>query len=441
MRTDPRRALRALLLVGALAPTVGRAQARVPAADAPDVVVSPDGPVRTIAAGIRRARPGARVVVLAGTYREPTIIVDRPVIIEGRGWPTVDGENARELLRVQADDVTVQGLRFTRVGTSMVEDRAAVRVVEARRCRIVGNRFDDTFFGVYLARVEGCRIAGNVFAGRHAGASESTTGNAVHLWSARDVEIVGNRIAGHRDGIYFEFVRHGHVADNVSEGNLRYGLHFMYSDSSRYERNVFRRNGSGVAVMYTNVVAMTDNQFVDNVGGASYGLLLKEIGDPVLRGNIFARNTVGLMADGATRLVLERNVIRDNGWGLRLLANVQASHVRGNDFVGNTFDVTSNGRSGEDADLAGNYFDEYRGYDLDRDGRGDVPHHPVRLFSLLVERWDAALVLQRSFFVGLLDAAERALPSLTPERLVDDAPAMRPVAGAGRRDLAAGGRH
>jgi nitrous oxidase accessory protein len=59
---------------------------------------------------------------------------------------------------------------------------------------------------------------------------------------------------------------------------------------------------------------------------------------------------------------------------------------------------------------------------------------------VLVERWDAALVLQRSFFVGLLDAAERVLPSLTPDRLVDAHPAMRPVADAARRHLAAGGR-
>ena len=441
MRTDRAwRTVATALSLALLAPAVAGAQGVASGAGLPEVVVSPHGPVRTIGEGVRLAAPGARVVVLAGTYREPTVVVDRPLTLEGRGWPTLDGEGARELLQVRADDVTVRGLRFTRVGVSMVEDRAAVRVTGARRCAVVGNRFDDTFFGVYLAKVDGCRIADNVFVGRGGAATESTSGNAVHLWSARDVDVVGNRIGGHRDGIYFEFVRHGRVVDNVSEGNLRYGLHFMYSDSSRYERNVFRDNGSGVAVMYTNVVEMTGNRFVDNRGAAAYGLLLKEIGDPVLRANLFARNTVGLLADGTTRLVLEDNVIRDNGWGLRVLANVQASRVRRNDFVGNSFDVTTNGRAGIDSELAGNYFDDYRGYDLDRDGSGDVPHRPVRLFSLLVERWEPALVLQRSFFVGLLDAAERVLPSLTPASLADARPAMHPVAAAGRPELAAGGR-
>jgi nitrous oxidase accessory protein len=434
MRTDRLAgALASLALLGAT-PALAPAQAR-----AREVVVSPMGPARTIAEGIDRVAPGGRVVVLAGTYREPTIVVRKPLTIEGRGWPTLDGEGARELVRVEADDVTVRGMRFTRVGASMTEDRAAIRVSEARRCVVAGNRFEETFFGVYLARVDGCRVAGNVFRGAGGASTEATSGNAVHLWSARDIDVVDNRIEGHRDGIYFEFVRQGRVAGNVSEGNLRYGLHFMYADSCRYERNVFRSNGSGVAVMYANVVEMTANDFADNRGGAAYGLLLKEIGDPVLRGNVFARNTVALMADGATRLVVEDNLFADNGWAVRLLANVQDARLARNDFVGNSFDVATNGRGSEGAALAGNYFDGYRGYDLDRDGHGDVPHRPVRLFAVLVERWDAALVLQRSAFVGALDAAERVLPSLTPARLADVRPSLRPVSRAGRRRIDEGG--
>jgi len=420
-------------LVAALAALLVAAPLGAQAAgDAATIVVSPTGAVRSVAEAIRLAPAGGRVLVKPGTYREPTVVVDKPLTLEGRGWPTLDGEGKRELVVVRADGVTIRGFRFTGTGVAMTEDRAAVRVVKAGGCAIVGNRFDGTFFGVYLAEVEGCRVQGNDFAGPGGDASESTSGNAVHLWSARDVDIVGNRIAGHRDGIYFEFVRHGRVAANVSEGNIRYGLHFMYSDSCRYESNTFRRNGSGVAVMYANVVAMSNNAFADNRGAAAYGLLLKEIGDPVLRGNRFERNTVGLMADGVTRLVAEDNVFAGNGWALRLMANVQDARIERNDFAGNSFDVATNGRSGDGAALAGNHWGEYRGYDLDRDGLGDVPHRPVRLLSLLVERYESALVLQRSFFVGLLDAAERVIPALTPASLADAAPAMRPVARPGR---------
>jgi nitrous oxidase accessory protein len=398
------------------------------------IVVSPRGPVRTIAEGVRRAAPGGRVVVTAGVYREPTVVIDKPLTLEGRSLPTLDGEGARELLRVTADDVTVRGLRFANVGRSYTEDRAAVRVVKAARCVIADNRFDDAFYGVYLADVDGCRVERNRLAGR--ATSEAASGNGIHLWSSRGVVIADNAIAGHRDGIYFEFVRDSRVERNTSEGNLRYGLHFMYSDSCRYVGNAFRRNGSGVAVMYTKAVEMRGNRFEDNWGAAAYGLLLKEIGDPVLVGNVFARNTVGLMADGVTRLVAERNAFRENGWAVRLQANAQDARFVSNDFAGNTFDVATNGRDAA-ATFAGNWFDGYRGYDLDRDGRGDVPHRPVRLFSLLVASYEPSVALLRSFFVDLLDGAERVVPALTPESVVDAHPSMRPNV---RRDTRPGAR-
>ncbi|WP_158508897.1 nitrous oxide reductase family maturation protein NosD [Gemmatirosa kalamazoonensis] len=415
MRTDRRPvAFGAALLLGAHA-----------ALAQPAVVVSPTGAVRTVTEALRVAPAGARIVIRAGTYREPTLHVTRAVTIVGEGLPTLDGENAREIMVVTARDVTVRGVRFARVGTAFTEDRAALRVRDTGGCTIADNRFDDTFFGVYLANVAGCRIERNVLSARKTG--ESASGNGIHLWSARDVVIADNQIRGHRDGIYFEFVRASTVERNVSERNLRYGLHFMYSDSCRYLDNTFRANGSGVAVMYTKQVVMRGNRFEDNRGGAAYGLLLKEIGDPVLEGNTFARNTVGLMADGTTRLLASRNVFASNGWGVRLMSNVQDSRFDANDFSANTFDVATSGRDATAA-FAGNWFDAYRGYDLDRDGRGDVPHRPVRLFSLLVARYEPSMVLLRSFFVDLLDVAERGIPSLTPDAVVDAHPAMRPVA-------------
>lgn len=108
------------------------------------------------------------------------------------------------------------------------------------------------------------------------------------------------------------------------------------------------------------------------------------------------------------------------------MANGDGGRFTANDFSNNTFDVATNGSTG-DTRFAGNWFDAYRGYDLDRDGVGDVPHRPVSLFSVIAERNPPATILMRSAFIGLLEAAERVLPSLTPATLVDAAPAMRPT--------------
>ena len=386
--------------------------------------MSPAGPVRTVGQALAIARPGGRVIVRAGVYREPTIVVSRAVTIVGEPGAVLDGENARQIMTVEADDVTIRGLELRGVGTSHVEDRAAIKVQDATNCVIEDNRFEDTFFGIYLARVDRCRIARNRLRARKG--KESSSGNGIHLWTSNHVTIEGNEIIGHRDGIYLEFVHESDVRDNVSAGNLRYGMHFMYSDDCRYVGNTFRKNGSGVAVMYTKRVVMTDNRFEDNWGSASYGLLLKEILEPELTGNRFSRNSVGLLIDGVTRLRAERNRFVENGWAVKLLASAQDGRFTHNEFLGNSFDVATNSRE-TTTSFAGNYWDDYEGYDLDRDGTGDVPHRPVRLFSLLVAENEPMLITLRSPFVKLLDLAERVLPSLTPETLVDASPSMRKV--------------
>lgn len=384
------------------------------------VDVSPDGEVRTLARAIEVARDGARITVHPGTYHERRIIVSKRVEIVGIDHPTIDGDG-EEILLVRADDVTVRGLRLAHVATSFVRDAAALTVSDAKGCVIDDNRIDDAFFGIYLAGVTGCRVTRNVLTASKG--SEAVSGNGIHLWTSRDITVANNRITGHRDGMYFEFVHQSRVADNVSEANLRYGMHFMYSDDCRYERNTFRHNGSGVAVMYTRRVEMLDNTFDDNWGAASYGLLLKEISDSRLERNRFSHNTTGLLADGANRLVAEGNDFVDNGWAVKLDASTLDARFSGNNFVANTFDVATNSREHTSSFVA-NYWDDYRGYDLDADGTGDVPFHPVRLFSLVTAQHTVSIALLRSAFVSLLDAAERALPSLTPETLVDAKPRM-----------------
>jgi nitrous oxidase accessory protein len=371
---------------------------------------------------IKAAKPGDTIRVKAGVYREPMIVIDRPITLLGDPGAILDGGAATSIISIEADSVVIRGLTFRNVAPSHIEDRAAIRVGSVSGCIIENNVISDAFFGIYLAGTEGCRIAGNVITATRA--SEDSSGNGIHLWTARNITVADNQVEGHRDGIYLEFVHESTVSGNQSTRNLRYGLHFMYSDDCSYTENAFAENGAGVAVMYTKRVKMTANRFEASWGGAAYGLLLKEVYDAELVGNRFTRNTAGLVADGATRLSARGNVFERNGWGLRLLASTQDAGFSDNVFSGNTFDVATNSRQST-ATFTGNFWDEYRGYDLDRDGRGDVPHHPVRLFSLIVSANEPSLVLMRSPIQAVLDAAERVFPTLTPGALADAAPRMR----------------
>ncbi len=418
-----------LPLLGVLGLGTGTAAGLTPdtgAAHPAHIIVAPAGEVRSLAAAVGRAHPGDTILVLPGRYRTPPTVIDRPLAIVGRPGAVLESDAGHPILIVRADDVLVAGLTLRGVGVSFVEDRAAVRTDSVRGCRIEGNRIENSFFGIDLARTARCVVSGNVIVGPHA-SSETLSGNGIHLWYAREIELVGNHVSGQRDGIYLEFVAHSRLSRNVSEGNLRYGLHFMFSDSCTYRDNLFRRNSAGVAVMYTRHVVMEGNRFEENRGSAAYGLLLKEIDDSRIRGNIVADNTVGIYAEGSDRLRVEGNRFLRNGWAVRVMADCADGLFRGNDFIGNTFDVATNSENNPNR-FVGNYWDRYRGYDLRRDGAGDVPFHPVRLFSLIMERSPVATVLLNSLFVSVLDEAEEAFPTLTPAALVDSLPRMHPVA-------------
>ncbi len=400
------------------------AQASVPAAAAAsELVVGRGAAYATLTAALADAKPGSRIVLRSGSYREPLVVVrTADISIVGEDWPTLDGEGSHEILQIRADGVRIAGLRFVNTGVAHMEDRAALRVVETARCEISGNRFEHTLFAIYLQRASDCTLRDNEIVG--AGVGESSNGNGIHLWHSRDIRVLNNRIRGQRDGIYFEFTRAAVAEDNVSEGNARYGLHFMFSDSCRYARNAFVRNGAGVAVMYSRGVTMEQNDFREATGSAAYALLLKEITDGALIGNRFVGSSTGLYLEGASRLEIRGNEFRANGWAVRLMADALDNRFTGNRFIGNAFDVATNSRTLRST-FDGNWWDAYRGYDLDRDGRGDVPFRPVRLFALVVEKHPEALVMLRSPVTLVLDAAERVFPVLTPP-LADAAPLMRP---------------
>jgi nitrous oxidase accessory protein len=177
--------------------------------------------------------------------------------------------------------------------------------------------------------------------------------------------------------------------------------------------------------MFSKHIEMRQNQFLDNWGGASYGLLLKEISDGSIENNEFSRNTVGIYAEGANRLSIKSNLFHNNGKAMDIKGNSLDNQIIKNDFVGNTFEVLTNSKSNLNH-FEGNYWSQYSGYDLDKDGIGDVPHRPVNLFAIVTDKIPAASMLLHSFLVNSLDAAERLFPQFIPEQLIDQKPKIKP---------------
>lgn len=357
-----------------------------------------------------------------GEVKEGTITISKSVVLIGEDGAIIDGGNEGDVVLIAANDVTIEGFIIRGSRISNLDDNAGIRARECRNTVIRNNFLDGCFFAIYLSGSRGSLVEHNKVVGHTL--RDDQMANGIHLWKCRDAIIRNNDVRNHRDGIYFEFVTDSKITNNTSVGHIRYGLHFMFSHRNDYVYNLFQNNGAGVAVMFSNHIKMVHNQFLANRGASSYGLLLKEINDGIITDNLFEDNTTGILVDGCNRITAERNEFRYNGWALRIFSNSLYSTFNDNAFLGNTFDLSTNG-SLEDNELHGNYWDRYSGYDLDRDRIGDTPYRPLGFFALLVERVPYAMIFSRSLFVSLLDRAERLVPTLTPEAMKDDGPLMR----------------
>lgn len=392
-------------------------------ATANTIVVQSGGKVSSIRSAIAQANAGDTIRVKAGTYREGNILITKPLVLIGEGKPVVDGEHKVEVFTVEAEHVTIEGFQITNSGVSSMKDLAGIGSLQGNFLVVRNNEFIATFFGVHISNAKHVIVEGNTF--RASLRADHETGNGIHLWQCANATIRNNTINGHRDGIYFEFVTNSLISGNTSEKNNRYGLHFMFSHDDEYRDNIFRNNGAGVAVMYTKNVTMVNNIFDRNWGPTAYGLLLKDIRDSHIIGNRFDRNTIAIYMEGSSRSEFKKNTFVGNGWAVKLQASCDDNTFSENNFTSNTFDLSTNGTMVLNK-IDRNYWDKYQGYDLNKDGVGDVPFRPVNMYAMVVERIPTAVLLWRSFLVFLLDRAEKVFPAVTPENLKDDYPSMKP---------------
>jgi nitrous oxidase accessory protein len=393
---------------------------------------------------IDAAAPGATVPIGPGEYRGD-LTIDRPLRLVGSGRPRLVGSGRGSVVLVRAADVTIEGFDIDgRGGGSLMRDSSGVHVA-GRRARLIDLRIERALFGIYLREADGtlverCRVRG--LPGKSAGEK----GSGIHLWNTRDFRLVGNDIAGVRDGLYVQSSPGGVIAGNVAR-DLRYGLHYMYSDDNIFEDNTFADGAAGAALMYSRRIAFRRNRLVHNRGFASAGLLLKACDDVLAEDNLIADNARGVFLEGSGGCVVRRNIVAGSDRALVLYDSCSRTRITGNAFVGNLTPLDLVGRR-TDTDFDGNYWSGNREVDLDGDGRTDRPYRLSDVFDHLRGNLLAADLMAQGTAAAALGAAEEAFPVLQPIAAVDgrplarppslpDVPAPEPAANASRRGAAA----
>jgi nitrous oxidase accessory protein len=209
--------------------------------------------------------------------------------------------------------------------------------------------------------------------------------------------------------------------------DVRYGLHYMYSDDNVFEDNLFERSAAGAALMYSARLTFRRNRFLHNRGFASVGLLMQGCDDVVAEDNLIADNARGVFLEGSSRDVFRRNVIATSDTAIVLYDSVRANRFEGNVFVGNLSPLVLVGRR-TDTVFTGNYWSDHDEPDLDGDGVRDRPYRLSNVFDHMRGNLTAADLFAQGLGARALGAAEHLFPVLEATSVVDDRPLARPPA-------------
>ena len=373
-------------------------------------------------ARVDRAAPGETVVVGPGTYAGD-LVLDRPVHLMGQGRPRLVGSGTGSVVRVRADGVILEGFDIDgRRGGDLGRDSSGVHVA-ARNVVVRDCRISEALFGIYLRQADGVRVENCRIRGIH-GKEPGEKGSGLHVWDTRGFTFQDNVIEDVRDGFYIQSSSGGMILRNAAR-DLRYGLHYMFSDDNTFEDNTFENGAAGTALMYSRRIVFRRNRFVRNRGFASVGLLFKACDDVLAEDNLIADNARGIFLEGSYRNVFRGNVVALSDAAIVLYDSCGENRFEGNSFVGNLTPLALVGRR-TDTVFDGNYWSDNGEPDLDGDGRSDRPFPLSSVFDHLRGNLTAADLFSRSVAARALGTAERSFPVLRAVEVFDHAPLARP---------------
>lgn len=380
------------------------------------------GHVSPLQRAVDSAPPGAVVEVPAGTY-DGDLFIDRPLRLVGRGRPLLRGSGTGSVVLVRADNVTLEGIDIDgRGGGDLGRDSSGIHVA-AHNATIRDCRITNALFGVYLLEAHGtaierCRIRGVP------GKDPGEKGSGIHLYNTERFQILSNEVVDARDAIYLQNSSKGVIRGNRAR-EMRYGLHYMFSDDNLFEDNVFENGAAGSAIMYSERIVFRRNQFIHNRGFASVGLLLQQCDDVLAESNLIADNARGIFIEGTQRVTFRGNVVAKSDAAIVAFDSSSASRFEGNSFVGNMTPLLLVGKR-LDAVFTGNYWSDHAEPDLDGDGRTERPYRLTSVFDHLRGNLTAADLYVDGLAGIALSLAETAFPILEPVRVVEAAPLAAP---------------
>jgi nitrous oxidase accessory protein len=366
------------------------------------------------------APAGSTLEPPAGTYAGP-VTLTKPLVIDGRGEVTIDAGDKGTVFSLQADGAVLRGLHLTGSGDSHDTDDACLDV-RGHRNRIERVVIDNCLFGIDLKQSSDNVLAGNTI--RSKPAEIGVRGDGLRLWYSHRNLIEGNEITDSRDMV--AWYSNGNTYRANTGRRSRYSIHFMFANDNVVEDNRFYDNAVGVYFMYTEGGVLRRNWISHATGATGMAVGFKEASSTLVEGNEFVYNAVGIGSDLSpfqpdSHIRVRGNRFAFNGIAIQFTSELGGNVVTDNVFEGNLTNVVQAGRGKAGLnEWRGNHWDDYAGFDRDRDGRGDTPYELYAYADRIWIELPQARFFKTAPVLELLDFLERLAPFSSPELTLRD---------------------
>ena len=399
-------------------------------------------PAVSAVAGVSRVSPGQLPSALAGAREGDTLLLEpgvhpgplvirRSISLRGEEGAVVDGGGSGTVIRVEAAGAVVENLIVRGSGVDLSREDSGIFVTDqADGAIVVGNRLEHNLIGVYLKGPENAVVRDNVIHGRQ-DLRVNERGNGVQLWNTPGSVVEGNHIRFGRDGIFVTTSRDNAFRDNHF-ADLRFAIHYMYTNNSSVSGNLSSGNKVGYALMYSSTLQVMDNV---SRGDTQRGVFFNFTNDSVITDNLVLPGEIGPGPEKCVFIYNSNfNTVRRNHFegceiGIHFTAGSEQNALWENNFIGNRNQVKYVGTRELEwsSEGRGNYWSDLVAFDIDGDGKANKVYRPNSISDQILWRYPLAKLLMNSPILQLLQWAQSEFPALHPGGVSDSHPLMRPV--------------
>lgn len=372
---------------------------------------------------IDNATDGAIITLEDGVYEGP-ITIWKNIILKGEGKNVkIKGDGNGSVIEIIENGAEIQNIKITGSGESHESIDSCITVKKADNVKIIGNTMEDCLFGVNFELSNNGVIENNTITSKNL--SLGLKGDGIRLWYSHSNKIKSNTLHLVRDMVFW--YSSANKIDDNKVTDSRYSLHFMYADRNIVTNNTFKNNSVGIFFMYSHNSVVKSNIVIGSSGAFGIGIGFKEVSDCVVEDNLLVYNARGLYLDQSpyqpgTLNKFIGNKIHYNTVGIQLHGVIFGSLFENNILKGNIDSVSNDIPTTK---LTANkwnknYWDEYEGFDRDKNGYGDVAYEHIVFADKIMNYIPSVKFFYGAPVMSIMNFIAKLLPFSDPEILASD---------------------